>query len=88
MITKKNLLKRNWKQTTGTFFDVDDRTELIAKYFHLVSLQNALAATAAPFQGQYSGFEAYPYAAAATGETRCYYFIVNVKVFKKMFRII
>ncbi|CAG9800241.1 unnamed protein product [Chironomus riparius] len=29
--------------------------------------QNALAATAAPFQGQYSGFEAYPYAAAATG---------------------
>lgn len=53
-----------------------------------MSLQNALAATAAPFQGQYSGFEAYPYAAAATGETRCYYFIVNVKVFKKMFRII
>lgn len=33
-----------------------------------VSLQNALAATAAPFQGQYSGFEAYPYATAATGE--------------------
>ncbi|KAG5676901.1 hypothetical protein PVAND_006704 [Polypedilum vanderplanki] len=29
--------------------------------------QNALAATAAPFPGQYSGFEAYPYAAAATG---------------------
>lgn len=29
-----------------------------------VSLQNALAATAAPFQGQYGGFEAYPYAAA------------------------
>jgi hypothetical protein len=25
-------------------------------------LQNALAATAAPFPGQYSGFEAYPYA--------------------------
>lgn len=34
----------------------------------LLSLQNALAATAAPFQGQYSGFEAYPYATAATGE--------------------
>lgn len=33
-----------------------------------LSLQNALAATASPFQGQYSGFEAYPYAAAATGE--------------------
>lgn len=33
----------------------------------LISLQNALAATTAPFQGQYSGFEtAYPY--AATGE--------------------
>lgn len=31
--------------------------------------QNALAATAAPFPGQYSGFEAYPYAAAATAGT-------------------
>lgn len=33
------------------------------------SLQNALAATAAPFPGQYSGFEAYPYA-AATGKAK------------------
>lgn len=31
--------------------------------------QNALAATAAPFQGQYGGFEAYPYATAATAGT-------------------
>lgn len=90
MITKRKKspqkkLKANHRET---FSDVDDRTELIAKRFHLVSLQNALAATAAPFQGQYSGFEAYPYAAAATGETRCYSFIVNFKVFKKMFRII
>jgi hypothetical protein len=30
-------------------------------------LQNALAATTAPYPGQYSGFEAYPYATAATG---------------------
>lgn len=43
---------------------VADLTDL---YF-LLSLQNALAATAAPFQGQYGGFEAYPYATAATGE--------------------
>lgn len=34
-----------------------------------MSLQNALAATAAPFQGQFGGYEAYPYASAATGET-------------------
>lgn len=32
-------------------------------------LQNALAATAAPFQGQFSGYEAFPQYAAATGET-------------------
>lgn len=36
---------------------------------NFLSLQNALAATAAPFQGQYTGFEAYPYASAATGES-------------------
>jgi hypothetical protein len=38
-------------------------------FLFFLSLQNALAATAAPFPGQYSGFEAYPYAAAATGES-------------------
>lgn len=31
-------------------------------------MQNALAATAAPFQGQFSGYEAFPQYAAATGE--------------------
>jgi hypothetical protein len=36
-------------------------------YSVFVFLQNALAATTAPYPGQYSGFEAYPYATAATG---------------------
>jgi hypothetical protein len=42
----------------------------MAIFFLLVSLQNALAATAAPFPGQFSGYEAFPqYAtAAATGK--------------------
>lgn len=42
--------------------------QIFYAFFRFLSLQNALAATASPFQGQYSGFEAYPYATAATGE--------------------
>lgn len=43
---------------------------LITRLVFFLYLQNALAATASPFPGQYSGFEAaYPYAtAAATGK--------------------
>lgn len=48
---------------------------------NFLSFQNALAATAAPFQGQYTGFEAYPYATAATGENslqNCYNQFIKV----------
>lgn len=40
--------------------------------FYFYVLQNALAATAAPFPGQYGGYEAFPqYAtAAATGKIK------------------
>lgn len=55
--------------------------KLLIHHRPLVYLQNALAATTAPFQGQYSGFEtAYPYAATGESWLNDYFISKSLKV--------